>query len=276
MGTVSTADSFAATEVPAIQIPDPAQDQAFLYNDWRANRANVVAIIDPLCPYCKRAFSKLDQVTEYNLFVYWAPIFGQRSEDIIAPFFQCEHPTGRPVLQSLIAAGFTADNKPLVCEGDVSASRRARNDEMVASYPVNGVPAFFLQGTPVSLSQILSVQSGPAAHINGVAIDWQRYAASRVVQDKPSRSLAIILPDHQNRDLTLQLLQQYRPAYIFSRTGWQSLCAAIAADCEHDERIERARSQQYSEIVALLGVDSHPDKTYLLSLAGRLSAINNR
>lgn len=265
---------FAAEEL--MKIPDPSSDRGFLYDDWRPNRANVVVFFDPLCPYCKKAIPKLDQVTNYNVFVYWAPVFGQRSEDIIKSFFRCEQPAGRAVLRSLLnTAGAGAIQSPPQCDGNFDESMRAINDAMVSNYPINGVPAYFLQGVPVSLAQIQTVLVEPARHINGVAIDWQRYKESRIDKTSPSSSLAIIFPEQKNPYLNLQLLEQYRPEYFFSLYGWEALCDALSASaCARGEEVHRARSFQYNEITALLGVDNHSGETYLLSRDGRLSSLN--
>lgn len=257
-------------------IPDPSRDRPFLYNDWRPNRPNVVAFIDPLCPYCKKAIPKFDQITDYNLFVYWAPIFGQRSEDAIRPFFRCEYPTGREVISSLLVTlGSSAVKAPFACDGELDDSRRAVNDAMVASYPINGVPAFFLQGVQTSLAQIQAVPVEPARYINGVAMDWQRYEESRIEQNTPRGSLAIILPEQQNSSVNLQLVKRYRPEYIFSRSDWQALCDALSASaCVIGEDAQRARLQQYNEMVALLGIDTQSGEPFLLTLEGKLQSIS--
>ena len=259
----------------AMRIPDLTSDRAFLYGDWQPNRANVVVFIDPLCPYCKKAIPKLDQVTDYNLFVYWAPIFGQRSEDAIRPFFRCGQPTGRAVLQNMIntpAAGLAQLNPN--CEGELDTANRAINDAMVSSYPINGVPAFFLQGVPVTLSQIETVITEPAGYVNGVAIDWRRYKESRIGQKLPSISLAIIFPVQRDSSLDMQLLSQYRPEYLFSLNDWEALCEALSATaCANGKDAQRIQAHQFREITALLGIDDEPGEVYLISQDGKLSSV---
>jgi thiol-disulfide isomerase/thioredoxin len=275
LSTVSVVDSIAEG---AMNIPDPSRDRAFLYNEWKPNRPTVVAFVDPLCPYCKKVIPKFDQVTQYNLFVYWAPVFGQRSEEAIRPFFLCEQPTGRAVLNNLVVASVSSSGRAsLACEEDVSETgfsdeRRATNDEMVASYPINGVPAFFLQGVQVSLSQIQTTHKEPARYINGVAIDWRRYKESRIDWNRAGDSLAIITPEHQTLDLSLQLVEKYRPEYFFSHKDWQAICEALSATaCGGGVDLQRARSRQYNEIAALLGVDNRAGETVLLTRGGRLT-----
>jgi hypothetical protein len=267
----------------AMNIPDPVRDKAFLYNEWQPNRPTVVAFVDPLCPYCKKVIPKFDQVTEYNLFIYWAPVFGQRSEEAIRPFFLCEQPTGRAVLNNLVvtsespSVGTSVACKAGMVQTDISDLRRATNDEMVASYPINGVPAFFLQGVQVALSQIQTKDAEPARYINGVAIDWRRYRESMVDQNSPSNSLAIIFPEHQTLDLGLQLIEQYRPEYLFSHHDWQAICKAQPAIvCASGVDIQRARSRQYNEIAALLGLDVRSGETFLLTREGRLIHVNGK
>lgn len=280
---VTALSMFGSVAESAMNIPDPSRDRAFLYNEWQTDRPTVVAFVDPLCPYCKKVIPKFDQVTGYNLFVYWAPVFGQRSEEAIRPFFLCEQPVGREVLNNLVASSVSPSvSTPLPCEEVVgeeglSDARRATNDEMVASYPINGVPAFFLQGVQVALSQILTTHMEPARYINGVAIDWRRYKESRIDRNSQGDNLAIIFPEHQSLDLSLQMVEQYRPEYFFSHNDWQAICEALSAtDCAGGADIRRARSRHYKEIAALLGVDNRSGETILLTRQGRLTHVSGK
>ena len=190
---------------------------------------------------------------------------------------------GRAVLTNLVATSVSPSFRaPVACEEYVSETglgnqRRATNDEMVASYPINGVPAFFLQGVQVALSQIQTIHTEPARYINGVAIDWRRYKESMIYRSSPGDSLAIIFPEHQALDLSLQLLEQYQPEYFFSHNNWQALCEALSATaCGSGVDIQRARSRQYNEIAALLGLDVRSGETFLLTREGRLTLVNGK
>jgi hypothetical protein len=93
----------------------------------------------------------------------------------------------------------------------------------------------------------------------------------------PSGSLAIIFPEHQNPDLSLKLLEQYRPDYVFSLNDWQALCEALSPTaCGSGTDIQRARSRQYNEIAALLGVDNRSGETFMLTREGRLTRIHGK
>jgi hypothetical protein len=258
----------------AVTIPDPSRDHAFLYNEWRPDRATVVVFIDPLCPYCKKAIPRFDQITQYNLFVYWAPIFGQRSEDTVRPFFRCEKPTAATLLHSLTLSGASEGDTPVTCEGAYSDSLRAINDEMVASYPINGVPAYFLQGVPTSLSSVQATQTGPPKYVNGVAINWQRYKESKIEDGSPGGSLAVITSKNSNVPINRQLLEKYHPEYLFSANDRAAACdASLPEACAAAEELRAAQSRQYSEIVALLGVYTDSGQIYLLSKEGSLTSI---
>jgi hypothetical protein len=110
-----------------------------------------------------------------------------------------------------------------------------------------------------------------------VAIDWRRYKESRIDLDGQGGSLAIIFPEHQAPDLSLQLLEQYRPEYFFSHNDWQAICRAQSATvCASGVDIQRARSRQYNEISTLLGLDVGSGETIVLTREGRLTHINGK
>ena len=98
-----------------------------------------------------------------------------------------------------------------------------------------------------------------------------------VDQNSPSNSLAIIFPEHQTLDLGLQLIEQYRPEYLFSHHDGQAICKAQPAIvCASGVDIQRARSRQYNEIAALLGLDVRSGETFLLTREGRLIHVHGK
>ena len=82
-------------------VPDQIQHSEFLYGEWKSNRPSAVLFIDPICPYCKKVIPKLDNIHDFNLYVFWSPIFGDQSEKIIEPLFGCDKPTAEHILLGL-------------------------------------------------------------------------------------------------------------------------------------------------------------------------------
>lgn len=270
--------SLAAAAVP---IPDAERDRAFLFGQWQPGRASVVLFIDPLCPYCKRVIPKLELISDYNLFVYWVPIFGQRSERAIAPFFHCQRPTSPALLGTVNASPAQAKALLADCGPQANVALRQRNDAMAAAYPINGVPAFFLQGRRESLSGILTRQRTTANKVNGVVLEWQRYGESQLLPVSGARSLAVIAGAGGDPQAMSGLLREYQPAHFFAADGWGSLCgergsndAGALAACDDAPQLQSLRRAHYLELVALLGLDPVAQRVIVVSRDGRLITLD--
>ena len=266
IGFLIVFDSHAA----GVVIPDRIKHAAFLYNEWQPNRPNLTIFIDPLCPYCKKAIPKLDGITDYNVYIFWYPIFGQRSEKIVDPLFQCDHPTSAEILQSLMLADGRTPTQH--CGKEMRSQLREINDAVASSYPINGVPSFFVQGRRSSLAQVYSPVSEPAKYVNGVAIDWNRYQGTRIQDEKAPLTMALIFV-HGFSDREAKLVRQYRPVYVFSGADWDGICQQLKAKgCDSPE--SRERNRLYSlELNALLGLDSPPEHNYLIAAGGQMRRI---
>ena len=272
-------NSLLAYAQPLI-IPDPEKHAAFLYHDWQPERRNLVVFMDPICPYCKRAIPKLDRIHDYNVFVYWAPVFGARSEQQVAPLFDCEKPTASYILHSFVKSAAVQGVK---CEGPYGPQRRALNDAMVAHYQVDAVPAFYMQGTRTSLVQIMASQSQPVqavpSSIHGVSIDWSRYSRAKIMERVHSRHLAMILPSHIDLTQAQQLIEQHRPEYLFGVVNHRvALCEQIAGmHCEDDQQAADIQRRQLQEIELLLGLktddNNNGDKLagYIVTQSGHMN-----
>lgn len=224
---------------------DREQDSRFLVNGWDSNRPNAYLFLDPLCPYCKKVIPKIDAVQDYNLFVFWAPIFGQRSENAIGPLFNCAQPTALSYLQAL-AKKRTPDTS--ACD-DQSHASRSRNDEWVSAYQIGAVPSVYVSGRRVSFSTI-EPRSIVPKKVHGVAVPWQRYAALK--QSGPSSSGAILWFD-ASQEVPAKLIQQHKPAYVFDAS---------------------MHAQQLWEISALLGL-SNPSQPVLIKSSGAIVSVKN-
>lgn len=249
-------------------IPDPARHQAFLHGEWRANRPNLLIFIDPRCPYCKKAIPKYPEIEAYNVYVFWSPVLGQPSRDLVRPFFRCARPTAPDRLATLLAAGGAAATAD--CQGAYDGELRAVNDEIVANYQITYVPAYFRQGQETSLAAVYQPPQEISKFVNGVAVDWQRYATSRVDSTQPARNLALILSGEVD-DATLALIQELRPEYLFAERDWGKICQTVSlADCNDDGRHGQRR---YAELAMLLGLENTAAAVRLISNRGTLSQL---
>ncbi|NHN37644.1 hypothetical protein G8764_10095 [Pseudomaricurvus alcaniphilus] len=267
--------SLNAGAATAFVIPDKNQHSAFLYSDWAPGRANLLVFIDPHCPYCKRAIPKFDGITDYNVYVFWAPIFGERSESTIRPLFHCQRPTSDEILHRFAVRGdiegATAkrSGQAAQCGDKYDHALRELNDRVVASYPIHGVPAFFVQGVQTSLASVYRPPLVPGKFVNGVALDWTRYEAARVAAFTRPTSVALVLPASFT-PAQAGLIDQYRPSYIFSAGNWRDICTSIQVSGCGDQAGLEQNQKSYLELMALLGLQEQQDASYLIAADGRV------
>ncbi len=188
-------------------IPNEAEYSAFLLNGWRAERPNVLVFKDPFCPYCLKAIPKLELLTDYNVYVFWAPILGPSSQQRVAQIFNCERLASKKVMDAVVL------RKQPNCPSSANPNLRHLNDRMVDNYQINAVPSFYLQGKNVSLAGLLKIQNARPA-INGVKINWQTFQLMRYSDYYRSKNLVIYIPQAASQDID-QLLTEYQPEYVF-------------------------------------------------------------
>lgn len=251
---------------PAVRIPDPKTHASFLYGEWQPDRPNVVLFIDPLCPYCKKIIPKLERITAYNLFVFWSPIFGGRSETEIRRFFHCPKPTGKNELA--LAFSNTSPAGP-ACSGSYKAELRRINDDLLATYPVDGVPAFFLQGKSVGFASIAEVERPNPLMIQGVRLNWQRYEAARLDATQAAQHQALLLPKALMKNAR-SLINQYKPAYVFLAGDNRAGCklGIPLRTCQTDSAFPDRPQTFLDELTALLDLNSDDKAAYLISFDG--------
>jgi hypothetical protein len=250
-----------AVEIPAISTHEP-----FLYSDWQGDRANLLVFIDPLCPYCKKAIPKFDGITDYNVFVFWSPIFGDRSERAIEPLFTCVKPSSDALLHSLLNGTRDQVLERDCAGGEYDQNLREVNNRMVDSYQINSVPSFYLQGTRTSISRVYNPNGASGQAVNGVALKWARYENSKVIDNTITNYLAVILPSRFTQNQS-ELVSTYRPAYIFSDENWSEICKTInVVGCSGQPQTVNRKS--YRELMALLGLESQEDYAYLIANDG--------
>lgn len=267
---ITLSSSYSSASVSVI-IPDREIHSPFLYGDWNERRSNLAIFIDPLCPYCKKAIPKFDGLKDYNVYVFWAPIFGQRSEEIIQPLFNCTHPTDDKILHQLVSSRDTALD--LDCGTYYRSELRRLNDDVVNSYSINAVPAFFIQGVRTSLARVYRAEQKPGKYVNGVALDWDRYELSKVVAKGRLTSQAMILPAILTEKI-FQLIDQYRPSYLFSAGNWLEICEKVVVSaCSNSDALAK-NQQAYLELVALLDLQEQKSKVLIIANDGQVRSFD--
>lgn len=175
--------------------PDIKVHRDFLLGDWNPQRPSVVMFADPFCPYCIKALKNPAAYGDVNLFLFWSPILGPASEQRVDTFFGCIHPVGKEVLQAV------ADRLPPFCSGGAQHSLRQLNQQMVAEYAPQSVPAHFMNGNSwapgrVAMPNRIEDRIDALADSSPLHISWQRYAPFVVGElQQKRRNMAVFLPD---------------------------------------------------------------------------------
>lgn len=198
---------FATCAVAQRFIPTEEQYFPFLLNGWDPKRQTVVIFKDPFCPHCIKAIPKLPELRNYNVYLFWAPILGQRSKQRVDDIFTCEAPASAKVLFAV------RNRKQPECDNAYANDLRDLNDKMVVNYAVNSVPSFFLQGQRLSFGQLKRMQDKRPA-INGVVVNWRRYQRMQYLPRHKSKTLSLIVPQGYEKHLT-QWLVKLRPEFVF-------------------------------------------------------------
>ncbi len=226
----------------ALPQPNLQAHERFLIGDYEPSRPSVMVFKDPHCGFCIAAIPKLEQLKGYNVFLFWSPIFGQRSVERINKIFQCSSPVGETVLHHVGAREAPA------CGGPVDEALLAVNQAMVDAYRIRSVPAYYFQGVRFSAQHLLERQ-GSNPPINGVSVDWARYAPAKVRSRPDSGAIALLLRG-QDAANAANLSDYYRPQYV----------VVEASD---------ATGQGYRELRMLLGLEASGE-SLLISSTGEV------
>jgi hypothetical protein len=163
---------------------------------------------DPRCPYCIKALEKRERLSNYNIYLFWAPILGNASYHTVKEFFFCDSPTSANVIKSVI------DRKPPLCTGAENHDLRNLNDLMVQQYAPNSVPQYWYGGRRVSLSQLNLAQSIEQqieliATNSKLKIKWERYQSKAVATNNVGlNNIGLVMP--QNAVISGELLDLMR------------------------------------------------------------------
>lgn len=195
-----------ASEV--LPIPSVDDAESFLLNGWRADRPNLLVFKDPFCPYCLKAAPQLEHLVGYNIFVFWAPILGEKSKLRVKEYFKCQRPVSQKIIDALVAR--VSPN----CGDQIKQASLVKNVTYVDAYNINSVPSFYLQGQKVSLSQLLKYQQTKTA-VMGIHPDWQKFSALQYLPGWQANNqvLLVAAQDHLHLD---RWIKTYKPEFLIA------------------------------------------------------------
>lgn len=171
--------------------PDPHTHRAFLLYPYKQNKPSLVIFKDPRCPYCISGFKALEALEQFNLYLFWAPILGQDSENLVKKFFRCASPVDKRIINAVSRRDAAFD-----CSMAFQSTLFELNTEMLKSYRPSTVPQYWLSGRPVNLLQLR--QSPPLQRLvsqSPVRVPWHRYQAFIVHDNHQSLNAAVVLAD---------------------------------------------------------------------------------
>lgn len=248
-------------------IPTETEYFPFLINGWDAKRKSVLIFKDPYCPYCIKAIPEIEKLTSYNVFIFWAPILGERSEKRVDDIFQCNSPVSQKIFSSMSV------RKSPNCRNPINEKLKSLNQFVVDNYNINAVPSVFMQGKQVSLAQLIKEPNRKPA-INGVKVNWKRFQLMQQNSDVEAKTLVLLIPNSHQEKLS-KVINQYKPEFVFlagkvleKSPGFlkcksnNQLCLAYQSD---------QYQAKYQEFTMLFGSTIKPDKLVLIDKQGNVS-----
>ena len=255
------------TAQPPLPVPTIESHKDFLVGEWKPNAPSVVMFTDPFCPYCLKALEKKHELEGVNLFMFWYPIFGEKSNNRVSEFFRCESPVGSRVLDAVL------ERKSPACTEKPDTGREAINQQMYESYAPPGVPAFYLGGRKLSFAEVKSIQPDENQGV-GVNLAWERYANNQLINNSTSNKRAAIyvaekLSAFKLKKIT-EMLQAHKEYqwYIFPTKDKhlsRAICSQLHQACD-DKKYQLIQASQ--EIELLYGLDSQSTSRVIIN--GRL------
>lgn len=227
-------------------LPDHQQYSDFLLEPYKPGKPSVVVFKDPHCGYCIRALKNLDYVKEYNVYMFWAGILGERSEQKVAQIMQCAEPISKAVFDDVIERANTIN-----CQtGDEQSIARLNqlNDQVVANYEPRSVPSYYFGGRKVYVSQLKKFKRSLQTNITPIQLDWQRYESLRVDNTKHTglaNAIVFMPKDSIKRQYVLDALAQD------SKYSWH----LVEAGCEQGNKCSK-RQKLGEELKLLMNLSS--------------------
>lgn len=250
---MSVSITFQVMAKSPLPMPTVESHKAFLVGEWKPNSPTVVVFKDPFCPYCLKALEKKDELDNVNLFLFWYPIFGEKSDNRVSEFFRCASPVNRNVIEAVL------QHSSPDCKGNSNSELEILNREMYEAYDPPGVPAFYLGGQKVSFVEVKSIQ---VKEKFGVNLEWERYSYNRVHNDTLTEKKAAVylsesMPAKKVKKIAEALiLNTDYQWYLFPSNAAQlskQVCSILKLDCASSKSYLLQSSQ---EIALLYGLDS--------------------
>jgi len=187
----------------ALPVPSVDQHAKFLMEPWKPNAPVLLIFTDPFCPYCIKALKRREELKSYNVFLFWYPIFGERSDNRVSEIFQCASPVSDQVINSVIKGESPA------CTNAVDKNLMLTDRKFYEAYSPQGVPAYYMGGVKVSVAELKAWHKSLAVVAPSVKLDWSRYKINRVdINSSNLSKVMVILPhNYQNKDLLVSALK---------------------------------------------------------------------
>lgn len=236
-----------------LPVPTIESHKEFLVGAWKPNAPSVVMFTDPFCPYCLKALEKKHELDGVNLFMFWYPIFGEKSDTRVAEFFRCELPVGSKVLEAVL------QRRSPDCVKQPESGLQLINKQMYEAYAPPGVPAFYLGGQKVSFAEVKSIQSAGNLGL-GVSLDWERYSSNRLLTSSSAHHRAAIYIGEKLSASKLKKLMGILEThteyqwYIFPTKHNhlnRSTCSQLQCDGKKEQLLQASQ-----ELELLFGLDS--------------------
>lgn len=240
--------------------------EPFLYGEYQPNRPNVYIFKDPFCPYCIRAIDNLDNLSSFNVYIFWAPILGESSIGRVNDIFQCEDYAAQNVLEAV------KERRSPNCSGAIDQNALDLNLEWVTNYNIYAVPSYFVEGRSTSYQALLRI-ANKKPKINGIALDWQRFELMQHTKPTQSKFLILRVPAQYTGNLN-QLIEQYKPQYVFVPPAYAEEnpeflhCQLNSQDCvKSNSKLYARRSGEFE---LLFAQNLQPDKVLLVDYQGKM------
>lgn len=241
--------SVVAAEKAALPQPDPVVHRQFLLRPYQPAAPSVVVFKDPFCGYCIKAMANSAQLSAYNVYLFWYPIFGTSSEERVRQFFRCQNPTGPLVQEAMLARQAPA------CDGDLQQQLVQVNQQMVDAYLPDAVPAYYFSGQRTYAAELVALvqQKQPVAQVK---IQWQRYQNNLVTQASAGDDVAIFLPTTASEQSVSALLTTLATVKNFKVYLFAGSAAQQQQICQWRSQCQQLASQRYNadEARLLFGV----------------------
>lgn len=238
------------------QLPIPSDEYAaFLLEPWKPNAPILTVFTDPFCPYCIKALKRRDDFKNYNTYLLWYPIFGERSDKRVEEIFHCPSPSASHVIEAVIAG------KAPGCDGPINAELIRLNRLMYEAYSPDGVPSYYTGGVKVSIAELKAWRRQEKSVTPNVVLDWSRYDANRLnVTSANMSKVVVVLPhDYSDTEKLIDSLKANRKFewYLFqdqNTKNYEKFCKHLVGKC--DSEMLNGYEARAQELALLFGLDN--------------------